>query len=877
MNRRIPAALIVVLTLLLLCGWGASVGLAAENRGHAAPANLIPKELKDVSVKDTFIPAATKEAGVIQTVQAYVVVARGDLSQAYFAANGDKLYEQDVIFTLKDSRCRIKLLNDDVVTIGDNSRLAVKEVAGNRETPEKKSVMSLVKGKAMFYAIRLLNHKSLNMTVESPTAVAGVRGTKFGMEIIEENGNVSAGLPLLLADNSPDWGRHLILAQAGRLPVITTAVHGFDGTVAVTSTATGATTTVGAGQSITTTPQGMGSLMPTPPQVSQRFQSVTNVPPPGGGGGTSGGTGGGQGGLGTAPANTAGAAQTPVTTLPVIDNSNVIQNQNTTTIEQQAKPVDTVTDPMRNAAGTITKAGYFTGLLTNQTAGTLQEVFISQYRYDMDSAVWARGLDATDKDFIRVDGGGKFGNPYLKWIDFDSGTKSPGALNTPITHAILGENNFMEWGWATIPYFTLGGVNYAVDNRAYYLLGLVPSTLSGFSGTARYSGSAYGTYWTAGGGVNMSGTFSTDVNITSGAVSNFSVSVTAPNGPSAYISGASGSLASDASFSIDPSTGSWQLYSSGGVASSPTRKYAYGSLYSDYASYIGGVWAMSTATAAAEGIFQGSRGSGTNYTLAPGPGSRLGYFVGMLENATSTAYADTFMSTAPQDLNSSSAIAAGTSTNTVTISGSGRLPIAMTYLKVGASSWSGVKSESQTDRVVTIAKLGSNTYLEWGTWQQANAMLVGAASYAFRDQGYYVVGDLTSEAQIAAEKAKLTTGTYSGTALGTYFSGGGSGVALSGTFRADVAFQSGAITNFDISVSGSGGKSVVMTGGSGSFGTTGNYTITGATTTINGNAASGSANGAVYGASGQATAGGWKADGTAVTTDHAAGIYYGTR
>ncbi|MFA6413921.1 MAG: FecR domain-containing protein, partial [Syntrophales bacterium] len=202
---------LIVLVTVIAWGGMAGVSLAADNRGHGAPADALPKELKNVSVKDYFLPGKTKEAGVIQTAMGHVVVARGDLRQAYFAANGDKLYEQDVVFTLKASKCRIKLLNNDIITLGDRTRITVKEVSGANETPGKKTTLSVAQGKAMFYAIRLLNQKSTTMTVESPTAVAGVRGTKFGMEVTIEGENNTAALPLLLADASVDWGRHLIL------------------------------------------------------------------------------------------------------------------------------------------------------------------------------------------------------------------------------------------------------------------------------------------------------------------------------------------------------------------------------------------------------------------------------------------------------------------------------------------------------------------------------------------------------------------------------------------------------------------------------------------------------------------------------------------
>lgn len=274
---------LTILITVIACGGMVGVSLATENRGHGAPADALPKELKNVSVKDYFLSGKTKEAGVIQTVMGHVVVARGDINQAYFASNGDKLHEHDIVFTLKTSKCRIKLFNNDIITLGDHTRITVKEVSGNRNTSEKKTNLSIERGKAMFYAIRLLSNKGTTMTVESPTSVVSVLGAKFGMEITTEGEKTIKILPLILADASSDWGRHLLLVKANPLqPSITTTVHSFDGTVTVTSTMAVSKQIVGAGQTVSVSAKGVGAPELTPPQVSQLFQSATNVSPPSG-------------------------------------------------------------------------------------------------------------------------------------------------------------------------------------------------------------------------------------------------------------------------------------------------------------------------------------------------------------------------------------------------------------------------------------------------------------------------------------------------------------------------------------------------------------------------------------------------------------------
>ena len=115
------------------------------------------------------------------------------------------------------------------------------------------------------------------------------------------------------------------------------------------------------------------------------------------------------------------------------------------------------------------------------------------------------------------------------------------------------------------------------------------------------------TYWTSTGGVNMTGSFSCYVTLSGGAgsVSNFNLSNSSgPGGVSASITGASGTIGSDAHFNINTKTGVWSLNGASLATENPRR--AAGSLYGPTATGIGGVWGMSTDSAAAAGVFHGS-------------------------------------------------------------------------------------------------------------------------------------------------------------------------------------------------------------------------------------------------------------------------------
>jgi len=106
-----------------------------------------------------------------------------------------------------------------------NSNLDVDEVALDRKKQEKRSIFSMLKGKAMFYSLRLLSLKKNNMRLKTPTAVVGVRGTKFGVHVYKLDKRTGESRGILLADAGNSIPR---LAMGFRPPVQTSDADGAD-------------------------------------------------------------------------------------------------------------------------------------------------------------------------------------------------------------------------------------------------------------------------------------------------------------------------------------------------------------------------------------------------------------------------------------------------------------------------------------------------------------------------------------------------------------------------------------------------------------------------------------------------------------------------
>ena len=845
--------LFVLFTGLILCGQAEAAG-----RGKAASSALLPRELKNISVKDDFIPSSGKEAGVIRTVVGHVVVSRDNLRQAYFAAAGDKLYEKDVLFTLKKSRCRFKLHNEDTVTLGENARLGITSFADDRKSQEKRSAFDMARGKAMFFTMRLFKHKGSSMTVSTPTAVAGVRGTKFGVEVIELDEAPSAALPLLVADASnTNSFRHL--AQANPLPPVKTNVYVYEGMVDVTSTATGETKTLQDGQGVTAGSGGLGSPFQTPKDTAKQFEEDTSVEPPA------------IIGLGTEGGFT---DQNPLNTGP-LDTSSLTQNLNTLPL-----------------VPTTTREGYFVGMLTRDWGGgekgydfTLMSETIQNSSNAKAEGSYYYGEGGPFTDFVRIEGTG--GSRQVVEYYCGSENISASGLPQPMQQIELGSNANMEWGsWTQPSAMTINEGVYYFDNKGYYVWGDRTVTMPA-SIEAHYSGPALGTVW---GGIEKSGSFSMDVSLSgaSGSINNFQVWV-GGEGVTGF-SGGTGSF-TGSSFSVTSSGGEVNNCVDGICGGFSLAK---GAFYGPNAEYTGGVWQVvnEDVWVAANGMFQGAKGASLPPPALPRPLTHEGHLTGILSyayvmspNPEVTVPNDIYIT---ETLGNFDAIVEfdGVAAGSATIDGTGG-----DVKKITELFNSDPLVDPKLPQSLQRTEIGYNAYMEWGSWSQPALMNVrdygseGYTGYKFDNPGYYIWGDVTTDTQMTALKTAGLSATYSGNAYGTYWTDTG-GANMTGSFSTKIDIPVGSVpslTAFGFSVSG-GGQSVSYSGGTGSFTeptsqfqiTGGSWTMSNTNEIINGAIA-----GSLYGDQAQAIGGRWGVSGRIAGTEgnnkHAVGIFQGTR
>jgi len=512
MSRNYKLSIIAVCATLILALISIPpASAAAANRGQGVTLDQLPEELRNLDIQKKFIPGQGVPIGKVRTIRGHLVVRHGNSPQAYFAARGDSLYAHDEIFTLSRSRCRIRYTTADIVTMGANSRIRVDEVVDDRKKRVKSTKMNMLRGKAMFYVMRLLKYNKVDTEVRTPTAVCGVRGTKFGVIVQKESDLLSMRMPLYLADASATPLSNLLADNGGGN--IKTTVVTYDGNVIVFSTRDGTSQDVGAGQSLTVDTTGAGQVGAADPTLSQGLDNDTN--PDTDTGGTDGDdSDGGDGNTGDNP-NAAGEAEQNATNT----GANVTQ-QNL----QTGRPAKRI--------------GYFAGMLSKisdygSPVQELDHIYVSPSSHDHEGP----GIVGTDIHYyghiISLDGAPDVSPTVTQVETMDYVTLTPGSGLGPehqVKYSELGFNSFLEWGWWIVDVPMTDGMvgTWVIDNAGVYVHG-DPTPLDNLQGiTGHYVGTAWGTIWSSAGTPGillMNGTMSADVALGSTVLKNLNVSV----------------------------------------------------------------------------------------------------------------------------------------------------------------------------------------------------------------------------------------------------------------------------------------------------------------------------------------------------------------
>jgi ferric-dicitrate binding protein FerR (iron transport regulator) len=126
----------------------------------------------------SIVHAAADPAGTIENVSGTTSVLAAGTTTWKAAPPGTKLFANDRLRTDSASSAEIRWSNGGTLRLAEKSSLTVKEPAGKAVPPDVK----LLNGK-VWATMKKLAGTGKNFSVESPTAVAGIRGTVFRLDV----------------------------------------------------------------------------------------------------------------------------------------------------------------------------------------------------------------------------------------------------------------------------------------------------------------------------------------------------------------------------------------------------------------------------------------------------------------------------------------------------------------------------------------------------------------------------------------------------------------------------------------------------------------------------------------------------------------------
>lgn len=126
----------------------------------------------------------TATAGIIKRVSGTVFIER-DTSRLP-AAPGMAVMRSDRIVTGTPGAVGITLVDDTLLSAGPGTRLELSEVRFDSTTHEGQLWLRLYKGAIHVITGIIARESPQNVRIETPTAVMGVRGTEFIVDVREE-------------------------------------------------------------------------------------------------------------------------------------------------------------------------------------------------------------------------------------------------------------------------------------------------------------------------------------------------------------------------------------------------------------------------------------------------------------------------------------------------------------------------------------------------------------------------------------------------------------------------------------------------------------------------------------------------------------------
>ncbi|HEX4333310.1 MAG TPA: FecR family protein [Usitatibacter sp.] len=129
-------------------------------------------------------PAFAADVGLVKVSKGSVQIQRG--SEKLPAAVGAAIQPNDVIVTGADGSAGVTFIDNSLVSVGPNSVFAIDKYSFDTTTYQGEFQGNLRQGRLAAISGKMVKQSPESMKIRTPSAIMGVRGTEFVVEVAQK-------------------------------------------------------------------------------------------------------------------------------------------------------------------------------------------------------------------------------------------------------------------------------------------------------------------------------------------------------------------------------------------------------------------------------------------------------------------------------------------------------------------------------------------------------------------------------------------------------------------------------------------------------------------------------------------------------------------
>jgi len=125
--------------------------------------------------------AGAEVVGRLTQLEGRVDLLKGGNLPAIPVKAGDTVEPGDVIRTKSLSKAQIKFIDNSILTLSQEARIAIEEFKFEPDQEKRGAVLEIFQGLALAVVNKILKAEEPDFVIKTQTAIVGVRGTEFGI------------------------------------------------------------------------------------------------------------------------------------------------------------------------------------------------------------------------------------------------------------------------------------------------------------------------------------------------------------------------------------------------------------------------------------------------------------------------------------------------------------------------------------------------------------------------------------------------------------------------------------------------------------------------------------------------------------------------